>query len=137
MPDSGTPRTANAAYIDAVAHGRVDPFGHREHVRLAFALVAEHGLEDAAQRAARILSHMAAAHGAPERFHVTMTTAWVRAVAHHMTIAPELTDFDRFLERFPRLLRRDLLDAHYSRDVMFSDTAREAEVAADRLPIPA
>jgi hypothetical protein len=117
-------------------HGRVHPFGHREHVQLAYALVAEYGCEAAARRAGEILSHMAAAHGAPERFHVTMTVAWVRAVSHHMSEAPEISDIDGLLERFPQLLHHDLLDAHYSRDVMFSDEARAAEVAPDRRPIP-
>jgi hypothetical protein len=117
-------------------HGRVHPFGHREHVQLAFALVAEHGVQEAAQHANRILSHMAAAHGAPERFHVTMTVAWVKAVAHHMSEAPDVDTIDGLLERFPQLLRQDLLDAHYSRDVMFSDQARQGEVAPDRRPIP-
>jgi hypothetical protein len=124
------------AYVDAVMHGRVHPFGHREHVQLAFALVAEHGVEQAAPHARRILSHMAAAHGAPERFHVTMTVAWVQAVAHHMAEAPDVDSIDGLLERFPQLLRQDLLDAHYSRDVMLSDEARQAQVAPDRRPIP-
>jgi len=137
VTDSGTPTNPNADFIHAVAHGRVEPFGHREHIQLAFALVCERGVEPAAEEARAILSHMASAHGAPERFHVTMTAAWVRAVAHHMSEAPELDSFDAFLERFPQMLRRDLLDAHYSRGVMFSDAARQAEVAPDRLPIPA
>jgi hypothetical protein len=136
VPDSGTPNHANTAYVDAVMHGRVHPFGHREHVQLAYVLVAEYGVEDAARRAGEILSHMAAAHGAPERFHVTMTVAWVRAVSHHMSEAPDVSDFGGLLERFPQLLRQDLLDAHYSRDVMFSDEARQAEVSPDRRPIP-
>src|SRR5215831_5273331 len=102
MADPGIPRSANPAYVDAVMHGRVHPFGHREHVRLAYVLVAQYGVEDAAQRCGQILSHMATAHGAPERFHVTMTVAWVRAVAHHMSEAPDVTDFDGLLERFPQ-----------------------------------
>jgi hypothetical protein len=114
----------------------VHPFGHREHVTLAYVLVAQYGVEDAARRAGEILSHMAAAHGAPERFHVTMTVAWVRAVAHHMSEAPDVCDVDGLLERFPQLLQQDLLDAHYSRDVMLSEQARQGEVEPDRLPIP-
>ncbi len=130
------PTLTDAEFVHAVEHGRVHRFGHREHVRLAYALVTAHGPEQAAQRACRILADLAAAHGEPERFHATLTMGWVRAVAHHMTLAPELDRFDAFIERFPGLLRRDLLEAHFSPQTLWSEAARAAEVAPDRRPIP-
>ena len=128
---------SDAEFAVAAAHGRVHRFGHREHVRLAFVLVSQQGLDRGTQRVREILAGMAAAHGQPERFHVTLTMSWVRAVAHHMTLAPELIRFDDFIERFPRLLERDLMDAHYTRRRMFSQRARRTELAPDRRPIPA
>jgi hypothetical protein len=123
-------------FVEAVEHGRVEEFGHREHLRLAFALVRELGLDAALVRARAILRHLAAAHGQPERFHVTLTDAWVRAVAHHLEVDPAVAGFDGLLERFPQLLRQDLLGAHYSPGLLWSQAARVHSLPPDRLPIP-
>ena len=123
-------------FIEAVEHGRVEEFGHREHLRLAFALVRQHGLGVALVRARAILRHLAAAHGQPERFHLTLTDAWVRAVAHHLDVDPAVSGFDSLLERFPQLLRQDLLGAHYSPELLWSRAARVHSLPPDRQPIP-
>ena len=76
-----------------------------------------------------------AAHGEPGRYHETLTTAWARVVGHHALRARD-ADFDAFLAAHPRLLERDLLCAHYSRERLFSDAARAAFVEPDLLALP-
>ena len=110
-------------------------FGHREHLRVAFAHARRGGVDHAVARAREGLRHFAAAHGEPGRYHDTLTTAWARVVAHHALLAPE-DDFDAFLAAHPRLADRDLLSAHYSRQRLFSASARAGFVDPDLLALP-
>jgi hypothetical protein len=113
--------------------GRLDAFTHRDHLRVAFAYARRGGVEHAVERARQGLRHFTAAHGQPERYHETLTTAWARVVAHH---AIRATDFDALLAAHPRLLDRHLLLAHYSRELLFSPTARAGFVEPDLLALP-
>jgi hypothetical protein len=83
-------------------------FGHREHIRLAWRELREHDRDVALGRIETAIRHVAAAHGAPDKYHRTITEAWVALVAHHLGEAPAL-GFDEFVPRFPGLLDRGLL----------------------------
>ncbi len=124
-------------FIAAVEGGRVEQFGHREHVRLAFALLRTEPRKRAERRAESLLRSLAERAGKPDKFHVTLTRAWMDAVAHHMHDVPPPATFDDLLERHPQLLRANLLDHHYSREVLFSAAARSGYVEPDRVAIPA
>jgi hypothetical protein len=115
--------------------GRLHAFDHRDHLRVAFAYARRGGVDHAVERARHGLRHLAAAHGEPERYHETLTTAWARVVAGH-ALAHGDADFDDFLTAYPQLLRRDLLLAHYTRERLFSRTARARFVAPDLLALP-
>ena len=121
------------AFLARFETGSLDGFSHRDHLRVAFAYARRGGVEHAVELARHGLRHLAAAHGEPERYHETLTTAWVRVVAHHATGD---TDFDGFLAAHPRLLDRDLLLAHYSRERLFSGAARARFVEPDLLALP-
>jgi len=110
-------------------------FGHRDHLRVAFAYARRGGVDHAVARAREGLRRFAAAHGEPGRYHETLTTAWARVVGHYALGAPE-NSFEAFLAAHPRLLERDLLCAHYSRERLFSEAARAAFVEPDLLALP-
>jgi hypothetical protein len=112
------------------------PFGHREHIQLAWRELRNHEPGEALGRVEVTIRHLAAAHGQPQKFHRTITAAWMALVAHHLREAPEL-DFDAFVSRFPPLLDPHLLDRHFSRELIASDAARERPLAADLRPLPA
>ncbi|HEY3189570.1 MAG TPA: hypothetical protein VGJ70_18930, partial [Solirubrobacteraceae bacterium] len=80
------------------------------------------------------LRHFTAAHGQAARYHDTLTTAWARVVGHHA--AQATGDFEAFLASNPRLLDRDLLTAHYSRERLFSPAARAGFVEPDLVALP-
>ena len=90
-------------------------FGHREHIHLAYIAVQRHGPGQAAAVVARWLRHLTAYHRAPQKFHATVTRAWVEIVAHHMAGGPPATDFAAFAGRYPLLLDKKLLTSRYSR----------------------
>ena len=54
----------------------------------------------------------------------------------HYALHARDDDFDAFLAAHPRLLERDLLRAHYSRERLFSEAARAAFVEPDLLALP-
>jgi hypothetical protein len=123
------------AFLARFEAGTLLSFDHRDHLRVAFAYARRGGVEHAVDRARCGLRHFAAAHGEPDRYHETLTTAWARIIAHH-ALADTDRGFDAFLAAHPRLLRRDLLLGHYSRERLFSPTARARFVEPDLLALP-
>jgi phage gp16-like protein len=123
----------------AVLHeilGRGEGFGHRQHVELAWRLLAGHASVDAAADAmAAAIRQVAAAHGQPAKYHETITRAWAHCVAVHQQRWPGGT-FAQFAERNPRLLDSALLDHFYSPGQLRSAAARTSWVEPDRHPLP-
>jgi hypothetical protein len=123
------------AFLARFETGRLHAFDHRDHLRVAFAYARRGGVEHAVDRARHGLRHLAAAHGEPERYHETLTTAWARVVAHH-ALADGDDGFDAFLAAHPRLLDRELLLAHYTRERLFGPAARARFVEPDIVSLP-
>jgi len=111
-------------------------FGHREHIRLAWSELRERDRAAAVGEVSETIRHLAAAHGAPDKYHRTITEAWVALVEYHLEEAPEL-DFDAFCTRFPGLLDTGLVGRHFSRELLAREEARAAFVEPDLHPLPA
>ena len=109
-------------------------FGHRQHIQLAFIAGRRHGAAAVSDLMPAWIRQIAAAHGAPHKYHETITVAWARLVAHHLAADPEVTDFDEFADRYPALLDKTLLGRHYTPGVLGSAVARTAWVAPDLRP---
>src|SRR5258706_16190218 len=78
-------------------------FHHRDHIRLAWIYLRRYGLIEAERRIAESIRRYAAHHGASQKYHQTITIAWMRVVAGAMRQAPAAT-FEELVERFPKLL---------------------------------
>ena len=115
---------------------RGEGFGHRQHVELAWRYLEDHDPEAARELVADAIRQVAAAHGAPDKFHATITSAWVRCVAVHRQRWPA-ESFDRFIAINADLLDAHLLEQHFSRGLLLSDEARVGVVAPDIRPLPA
>lgn len=109
-------------------------FHHRDHVRLAW-LYARDWPEDDGRRCADTIRRYATHHGAPGKYHHTMTLAWFRVVAGLRSREPE-AEFDAFLEAHPELLDRELLARYYSADRLRSEQARAGWLEPDLAPLP-
>ena len=57
-------------------------FHHRDHLRLAWALIRLTGEEQATTRITSGIRYFATMHGQAEKYHETMTRFWVRIVGH-------------------------------------------------------
>jgi hypothetical protein len=120
-------------------------WAHRDHVRMAFLYLRDHSF---AQALARIRSGIRAlnrANGGRDTptsgYHETVTVAWARVVAAAIaasgTDPDALRDSAAFIALHPQLLAKDLLRAHYSRNLIMSPEARASFVEPDLTALPA
>lgn len=132
-----TTRAETAVPIDALVRAfeerTIDPetFGHREHLYVAWHYLREMPLDEAITRYVRHLRRLTTALGAPEKYHATITWAYLIALHDAMAEHPGL-DFDELVRVHPELLdhRNGVLAMHY-------DPAELASVRArDRFVLP-
>jgi hypothetical protein len=123
----------HAALAEVVSQGG---FHHRDHVRLAWRLNRELGVDAAPGAIARAIQLVAAHHGEPGKYHETLTQFWARVVGHHVASEPELTDFEQFMAVYPQLLDKDLPVRHWRRETLYSEAARAAWVEPDLVALP-
>lgn len=119
--------------------GAVAPgdFSHREHLRLAYTVLAEHDVETASAKIREAILRFLATHDVdPAKFHETLTRAWVLAVRHFMDRTPGTRSADEWLDANPRILDSRIMLSHYSEDRLNSDRARRAFLEPDLAPIP-
>ncbi|MER7756493.1 hypothetical protein [Kitasatospora sp. NPDC097643] len=139
-PDAPSPDEFDALLQEVLADaGR---FGHREHVRLTWLAVRRHGSAAALDLVGDGILRTATKAGAPQKFHVTMTRAWVELVGHHARptedaeAAEVADDFDAFAARHPELLDKDLLARHYRPETLAGERAKTGWVEPDLAPFP-
>lgn len=111
-------------------------FGHRGHLQLTFEVLREHDAFEALPVMARQLRALAAAHGAPDKYHATITGLWMLVVQERMQRGAG-EDFEAFLAA-----NEDLLDArglprrYYRAATLETELARRIFVLPDRSPAP-
>ena len=99
-------------------------FGHREHLLVAWTYLRAAPFEIAATRFITSLKRFATHHGAPGKYHATVTFALLMLLAEAIDEDPKL-DFDALMTKRPELLdTRKLLNRYYDLDALDSDKAR-------------
>ncbi len=111
-----------------------DRFGHRQHVHLTWLAVREHGTSAAITLISDGIRRTARYAGAPQKYHATVSEAWVRLVASHAT--DDTDDFDAFAQRYPALLDKRLLARHYRSTTLAGSAARQHWVEPDLIALP-
>ncbi|RZU65448.1 hypothetical protein EV379_1782 [Microterricola gilva] len=126
--------TTDSALVAGFRAGTLETLPHSDHIRVAYALIAANGVGEATTQLSDGILSFATAKGAPGKFHVTRTTAWVQIVAAAMR---ECSDADSlaFLARRPDLLRSTLLDDHYSAGRLNTEEARTRFLEPDLKPL--
>jgi len=126
-------------FIKAFEQCQVDPetFDHAAHVRLAYAYLCDNTPEVACDRMkASLLRFLAHVGASPDKFHETITRAWILAVRHFMDQAGPTGSYSEFIDRAPDLLAPSIMLTHYSAETLFSDAARSSFIRPDKQPIP-
>src|SRR5260370_21683947 len=95
MPDSKSPPGASAwsdedflrAFEDLSFPA--DLFHHREHIHVAWLYLKSNDASRAAERMSEGIRRFANHHGATQKYHHTLTLAWMRLVASALVETPE------------------------------------------------
>ncbi|GMQ82713.1 MAG: hypothetical protein BMS9Abin05_2173 [Rhodothermia bacterium] len=112
-------------------------FHHREHVRLAYILLTQHVAREAHARFRSGLKAFINYHGIEKsKYHETISRAWMLAVDLFMNQSDPSSSSEEFISQNPRLLKTEIMLTHYSRERLFSESARTAFVEPDLEPIP-
>jgi hypothetical protein len=118
--------------IEGFETASLPAFPHGDHVRLTILYLARHGRDETQRRLFDGLRRFAAAKGVPEKFHVTMTIAWLDLVDDARRRHPEVRDPRALVVACPELLNRDALLRFYTSERLMSDDARQRWVPPDR-----
>lgn len=127
------------AELAAILPEITDPggaFRHRQHIHLAFLAVRRYGMPEAITRICEWIQRIAAYERAPQKYHHTVSRAWVEIVAHHVDADPGCADFGAFAARHHALLDKRLLTMHYRSSTLAAAAARRGWVEPDLLPFP-
>jgi hypothetical protein len=109
-------------------------FGHREHVHLTWLAVRRYGIPAAIALVSDGIRQTARYAGAPQKYHVTVSRAWVEIIGHHADRSDK--DFTAFTARCPAVLDKRLLTRHYAPATLASQRARSGWAEPDLVPFP-
>ena len=113
-----------------------DQFHHREHIRVAWLYLKSSDATRAAERMSDGIRRFANHHGATQKYHHTLTLAWMRLVAAALVEAPAGHNFMQFLAEYSELGDKELLKKYYSPELLQTNAAREGWVLPDLQPLP-
>lgn len=115
--------------------GPENRFGHREHVELTWLAVRRHGTASAIDLISEGIRQTARYAGKPQKYHATVSRAWVELVGHHAN-ASAAREFDTFAEQNPALFDKRLLTRFYRSATLAGAAARGGWVEPDLAPFP-
>lgn len=113
-----------------------DKFQHGDHIRLAWIYVETFGATAAEERIRGTILRFATNLNHPEKYHDTITRAWMRLVVFAHALGPQRGEFGDFIDRHRWLLDRNTLSAFYSKPHLMSDAARTGWVEPDLKELP-
>ncbi|GAA0588938.1 hypothetical protein GCM10010172_87400 [Paractinoplanes ferrugineus] len=112
-----------------------EQFGHREHVHLTWLAVRRYGVPEAIGLISDGIQRTARYAGAPQKYHATVSRAWVELVGHHAAGCPQ-QDFAGFADQHPALLDKRLLTRFYRSATLASAQAKQGWIPPDLAPFP-
>jgi hypothetical protein len=110
-----------------------DAFTHAAHVRVAWCYLRRYDtFAEALWRFSAALRRYAAAQGAADKYHETVTVAWMALIAERAD-GDRVETWPEFAARWPELFQREPspLAAYYSAPRLQSDRARRVFVLPD------
>ena len=113
-----------------------DQFHHRDHLRLAFIYLRRYGLDQAGIRISESICRFATHHRGAEKYHQTITIAWMRLLAAAAQDMPSSATLDQIFEAVPALLNKNTICEYYSPALLTSPEARRHFAEPDVKPLP-
>jgi hypothetical protein len=128
-----------AALVDAFENATIpaSEFTHVAHIAVAVSYLAQLAPDEALDRMREKIRAFAAHHGVDGLYHETLTTFWMRLLDHVAgSYDGDLPLWRRINLIVERWGTRVPVDAHYTRELIASQAARERWIPPDRLPLP-
>jgi hypothetical protein len=134
---AGAPPDSTPTFEELMAEvlAASERFGHRQHVHLTWLAVRRCGVPAAVGLVSDGIQRTARYAGAPQKYHATVSRAWVELVGHHATEGGE-GDFTAFAARHTALLDKRLLTRFYRPVTLASPQAKNGWVEPDLAPFP-
>jgi len=112
-----------------------ESFHHADHVRLAFEYLRRFTALEALAKFSSALQRFAAAQGKAERYHETITWAYLLLIRERMARAGRAETWEEFAERNADLLvwKGGVLKTLYRQETLDSDLARHTFVLPDHV----
>jgi hypothetical protein len=107
-------------------------FGHAAHVRAAYLYLQEYDFAGALERIRRAIRNYALHLGKPDRYHETITVAYLALIQQHICERGDRGGWPAFVRENPELFQPDLLQRFYSRAQLDSEMARRIFVLPAR-----
>ena len=125
-----------SALTQAFVARRLDPgtFHHADHVQVAFELLGAHDFIDASAIYARGLQAIAASAGVPERFHLTITYAFLSLIAERRA-GMNAQGFSAFAAANPDVMSASALAGWYADSRLHCDLARAVFLMPEALVV--
>jgi hypothetical protein len=120
----------DAEFLNAFEATTLEPFHHRDHLRVAWLYLRHYGEAGTRARLGPAIFSYAAARNVAYKYHETITQTWIQLVS-----AINADSFDRMLLEHPHLLDKNLLNRYYSPELLQSQKARERWLEPDREPL--
>ena len=119
--------------LEQFERGTLEPFHHADHVHVAFAYLNQYAPAEALARFCRGLKHFAALHGKANRYHETVTWAYLCLIRQRMAEAGRQT-WEAFAQANPDLLlwKNGILSRYYREDTLASERAKTVFVFPDQ-----
>jgi hypothetical protein len=111
-------------------------FSHARHVEVAFDYLNQFPFDEACQRFSGALQAFAAHAGAVQKYHHTITIAWLRLVAAARQATPGVSSFEEFAQLHPWLFTQGLVQRFFSPELLASADAKAHFVEPDLAPLP-
>jgi predicted metal-dependent hydrolase len=99
-------------------------FGHTAHVRAAYLYLQAGEFGETLERLRRAIRNYAAFLGKPDRYHETITVAYVALIQQHICERGDGGDWQAFARDNPELFQPGLLLRFYSKTQLESELAR-------------
>jgi len=133
----GTAPLDDDTFVEAFESCRLPTaqFHHADHIRLAWVYLGRMTEAEAARRIEQAIRRFAEYNGVGEKYHHTITVAWMRLVAAARRATPEATHFGMFARVQAHLLDVNVLQKHYSKERLLSPEARREWVEPDLVPL--
>lgn len=124
-------------FLKAFSSCELDPslFNHEAHIRLAWILITNSGLEKVREEVVNLISDYVTHLNQEDKFNLTLTIAATEIISNKVQLS-STTDFQDFIEDFPELITdfKSIIHQHYSFDIFNSEVAKTQYLPPDLIP---